>query len=83
MAAIFRSFVDGSAGADLRPRRVMSFIHIQKIDLRRRLLREIGRDFSDARELQGGRRRRAKSQQNVAAGRHCVFLRCAFRLSTI
>ena len=25
MAAIFRSFVDGSAGADLRARRVMSF----------------------------------------------------------
>merc|ERR1719235_1150009 len=45
--------------------------------------RETERDFSDARELQGGRRRRAKSQQNVAAGRHCVFLRCAFRLSTI
>ena len=82
MAAIFRSFVDGSAGADLRARRAMSFIYIQIIDLRRRLLREIERDFSDARELQGGSRRR-KSQQNVAAGRHCVFLRCAFRLSTI
>ena len=83
MAAIFRSFVDGSAGADLRARRAMSSIYIQIIDLRRRLLREIERDFSDARELQGGRRRRAKSQQNVAAGRHCVLLRCAFRLSTI
>jgi len=35
MAAIFRSFVDGSAGADLRARRVMSFIYIQMIDLRR------------------------------------------------
>ena len=64
-------------------RRVMSFIAFRRLICDAGVLREVERDFSDARELQGGRRRRAKSQQNVAAGRHCVFLRCAFRLSTI